>query len=193
MKVMDIDGDEFAEADYGLVVDNSNAIQELQQKMDMLAQAALQNQALNFSTIMKLYNSCSMAEKQRMVERNEQELIQRQQEAQQQQLQQQQQQAEMEAQAKEQEMQLKDMMNQRDNETKILVATISANSNQESDDGIIESEYSQEAKDKLMQQMKEFDAKMTLERDKLSEQKRKNRADESIKLKQINKSRIQSK
>lgn len=31
MEVMDIDGDEFAEADYGLVVDNSNAIQELQQ------------------------------------------------------------------------------------------------------------------------------------------------------------------
>ena len=44
MRVMDIDGDEFAECDYGLVVDNSNAIQELQQKMDMLSQAALQNQ-----------------------------------------------------------------------------------------------------------------------------------------------------
>lgn len=26
MRVMNIDGDEFAEADYGLVVDNSNAI-----------------------------------------------------------------------------------------------------------------------------------------------------------------------
>jgi hypothetical protein len=29
MRIMDIDGDEFAEADYGLVVDNSNGIQEL--------------------------------------------------------------------------------------------------------------------------------------------------------------------
>lgn len=29
MRVMDIDGDEFAEADYGLVVDNGNSIQEL--------------------------------------------------------------------------------------------------------------------------------------------------------------------
>ena len=116
----------------------------------MLAQAALQNQTLNFSTIMKLYNSCSMAEKQRMVERNEQELVQRQQEAQQQQLQQQQQQAEMEAQAKEQEMQLKDMMNQRDNETKILVATISANSNQESDDGVQEQPFSEDARANLM-------------------------------------------
>lgn len=187
MKVMDIDGDEFAEADYGLVVDNSNAIQELQQKMDMLAQAALQNQALNFSTIMKLYNSCSMAEKQRMVERNEQELVQRQQEAQQQQLQQQQQQAEMEAQAKEQEMQLKDMMNQRDNETKILVATISANSNQESDDGVKEQPFSEEARANLMEKMREFDAKLKLDREKLNLDREKAKTDTELKRKALNK------
>ena len=41
VQIMNIDGDEFAEADYGLVVDNSNGLQELQQKLDMLAQAAL--------------------------------------------------------------------------------------------------------------------------------------------------------
>lgn len=41
IQIMNIDGDEFAEADYGLVVDNSNGLQELQQKMDMLSQAAL--------------------------------------------------------------------------------------------------------------------------------------------------------
>ena len=184
---MDIDGDEFAECDYGLVVDNSNAIQELQQKMDMLAQAALQNQALNFSTIMKLYNSCSMAEKQRMVERNEQELIQRQQEAQQQQLQQQQQQAEMEAQAKEQEMQLKDMMNQRDNETKILVATISANSNQEGDDGVKEQPFSEEARANLMEKMREFDAKLKLDREKLNLDREKAKTDAELKRKALNK------
>ena len=187
MKVMDIDGDEFAESDYGLVVDNSNAIQELQQKMDMLAQAALQNQTLNFSTIMKLYNSCSMAEKQRIVERNEQELMQRQQEAQQQQLQQQQQQAEMEAQAKEQEMQLKDVMNQRDNETKILVATISANSNQESDDGIQEQPFSEEARANLMEKMREFDAKLKLDREKLNLDREKAKTDAELKRKALNK------
>ena len=187
MKVMDIDGDEFAESDYGLVVDNSNAIQELQQKMDMLAQAALQNQTLNFSTIMKLYNSCSMAEKQRIVERNEQELIQRQQEAQQQQLQQQQQQAEMEAQAKEQEMQLKDTMNQRDNETKILVATISANSNQESDDGVKEQPFSEEARANLMEKMREFDAKLKLDREKLNLDREKAKTDAELKRKALNK------
>lgn len=186
MKVMDIDGDEFAESDYGLVVDNSNAIQELQQKMDMLAQVALQNQTLNFSTIMKLYNSCSMAEKQRIVERNEQEMIQRQQEAQQQQVQQMQQQAEMEAQAKEQEMQLKDMINQRDNETKILVATISANSNQETD-GIQEQPFSEEAKANLMEKMREFDAKLKLDREKLNLDREKAKTDAELKRKALNK------
>lgn len=179
MRVMDIDGDEFAECDYGLVVDNSNSIQELKQKMDMLAQAALQNQTLNFSTIMKLYNSSSLAEKQRMVEKNEQEIMERQQQAQQQQLQVQQQQLQAEAQQKELEMQLKDQMNQRDNETKILVATISANSNQE--DGIEEPEYTQEAKDKLMESMRQFDARLKLDRDRLEFDKEKARTDASIK------------
>lgn len=40
--------------------------------------------------------------------------------------------------------------------------------------------------------MKEFDSKLKLERDKLEEQKRKNRADESLKARQI-KSRNSSK
>jgi hypothetical protein len=38
---MEIDGEEFAECDYGLVVDNSNNIAELQGKLETLAQAAL--------------------------------------------------------------------------------------------------------------------------------------------------------
>ncbi len=182
MKVMDIDGDEFAESDYGLVVDNSNAIQELQQKMDMLAQAALQNQTLNFSTIMKLYNSCSMAEKQRMVERNEQELIQRQQQAQQQQSELQQQQMQQEAAAKEAEMQLKDQMNQRDNETKILIATMSANQ-----DGIEEQPFSEEARANLMEKMREFDAKLKLDKEKLELDKHKVKEDIRLKEKSLNK------
>ena len=185
-KIMDIDGDEFAEADYGLVVDNSNAIQELQQRIDILAQAALQNQALNFSTIMKLYNSCSMAEKQRIVERNEQELIQRQQQAQQQQSQLQQQQMQQEAAAKEAEMQLKDQMNQRDNETKILVATISANSNQEND-GIQEQPFSEEARANLIEKIRQFDEKMKLDRERLELDKYKSREDIRLKEKSINK------
>ena len=84
---MEIDGDEFAEADYGLVVDSSNGVQELNSKLDTLAQAALQNQTLSFSTIMKLFSSSSLAEKQRLVEKDERNIQERQAQAQQQQLQ----------------------------------------------------------------------------------------------------------
>ena len=186
-RIMDIDGDEFAECDYGLLVDNSNAIQELQQKMDMLAQAALQNQTLNFSTIMKLYNSSSLAEKQRMVEKNEQELVERQQQAQQQQLQAQQEQLQLQAKQEEAKMQQEDALNQRDNETKILIAQMQAYSKNSEDDGIIEPEYSQEAKDKLIEQIREFDEKIKLDRERLEFDKDKARSDAKLKEKQINK------
>jgi hypothetical protein len=71
MRIMEIDGDEFAESDYGLIMDNSSNVQELNSTLNTLAQAALQNQSLSFSTIMKLYNSASLAEKQRLVEKDE--------------------------------------------------------------------------------------------------------------------------
>lgn len=185
IRVMEIDGDEFSECDYGLVVDNSNAVQELQQKLDMLAQAALQNQALTFSTVMKLYGSASLAEKMRMVERGEQELMQRQQEQQQQQMQMQQQQIQAEAQAKEADMQLKDALNQRDNETKILVATINAQSH--ANDGIEEPEFSEESKAKLLENMRQFDERLKLDRDKLDFEKTKTKTDQQIKREALRK------
>lgn len=182
--IMDIDGDEFAECDYGLVVDNSNAAQELQQKMDMLAQAALQNQTLNFSTIMKLYNSSSLAEKQRMVEKNEMELMQRQQQAQQQQTQLEQERMQAEAQAKEQDMQLKDALNQRDNETKIVVATISANSNAKVTP---EPEFTEGERAKLNESMRQFDERLRLDRDRLDLDREKARTDAQLKREALKK------
>ena len=186
MKITEIDGDEFAECDYGLVVDNSNAVQELHQKLDTLAQAALQNQTLNFSTIMKLYNSSSLAEKQRMVEKNEQELMQRQQEAQQQQQQMQQHQLEAQAQEKEAEMQLKDSLNKRDNETKILVATITANSYQQNMEPT-EPEFTEGEKAKLQESKRQFDKKLQLEKEKLNLNREKIKTDAELKRKALNK------
>ncbi len=125
-RLMEIDGDEFAECDYGLVVDNSNGTMELNQKLDTLAQAALQNQLLDFSSIMKLYTTNSTAEKQRIVETNEkrkrEEAMQQQQQQQQLQEQQLQQQAQI-AQAQ-QDMQYK--IHQDEMENNILVAEINS-------------------------------------------------------------------
>ena len=184
-QIINIDGDEFAEADYGLVLDNGSNIQEMSQKLDMLAQAALQNQTLSFSTIMKLYGSSSIAEKQRFIERDEQAIQQRNAQAQQEQLQVQQQQAELQAQQKQAELEQREQANIRDNETKIIIATMQAQNTQ--DDGIIEPEFTEEARANLMEKMREFDERLKLDRDRLEFDKKKAETDAKLKEKQINK------
>ena len=188
MRVMDIDGDEFAESDYGLLVDNGQGTQELSQKLDMLAQAALQNQTLSFSTIMKLYNSSSLAEKQRVVENDERKIQERNAQAQQQQLEVQQQEAQMKQEAEMAKMELEDTLNQRDNETKILVAQIAASVkvNQGDTDGIQEP-MSEEAREKLKEQIRQFNAKLELDRERLNFDKDKAKTDAELKRQQINK------
>ena len=186
MRIMDIDGDEFAESDYGLVVDNSNGIQELNSKLDTLAQAALQNRTLSFSTIMKLFSSFSLAEKQRLVEKDERSIQERQAQAQQQQLQIQQQEIEARNQLEQAKMQQEDTLNQRDNETKVLITQMQLASKE--DDGIQEPEYSQEAKDKLLESMRQFDKRLKLDRDRLEFDKSKADTEARLKEKQITKS-----
>ena len=154
----------------------------------MLAQAALQNQTLNFSTIMKLYNSSSLAEKERLVEKNENEMIQRAQQQQEQQAQIEQQKTEAAMQQKSMEMQQQDIINQRDNETKIIVANISANASMASrqNDGIMDpDEMSESEKQNLREKIREFDARLQLDRDKFNHDKRQANKDNKLKEKQL--------
>ena len=185
MRVMEIDGDEFAEADYGLVVDNSNGVQELNSKLDTLAQAALQNQTLSFSTIMKLFSSASLAEKQRLVEKDEQTIQERNAQAQQQQLESQQQIAQIEAEQRQAELQQKEQANIRDNETKLMIAQIQANN--KDDDGIEEQEFSEEVKANLMEKMREFNERLKLDRDRLNHDKKKHEDEISVKRQALKK------
>ena len=172
LRVMEIDGDEFAEADYGLVIDLSNKTQDLDQQLEGLALAAMQNNKLSFSTLMKIYSSISLAEKQRLVKNDERRLEEQAAQAQQQQAQQQQQQVEMELQMKEKELQMKDQQNARDNETKLMIAQLNA----EQGDGIQEVEYTQNDKERLMEDIREFDERLKLDRDKLEVEKSKIKA-----------------
>ena len=193
MRLTDIDGDEFAESDYGLVVDNGNGIQDLNQKLDMLAQAGIQNQMISFSTIMKLYGSSSLAEKQRMVENDEKRIQERQ--AQQAQAEQQIKQSEIQQKAalEQAKLEQENLLNQRDNETRVIVAQIGAASRQaQANDGIQEPEYSQEAKDKLAEQMREFDARLALDRDRLAFDKDKADEDASLKRAALKKKTVTS-
>ncbi len=157
-KLIEIDGDEFAECDYGLVVDNSNGTMELNQKLDTLAQAALQNQLLDFSSIMRLYTTKSTAEKQRIVEANEKrkreeamQQAQQQQQLQEAQLQQQAQQAQA-------EQELKYKMFQEEMENNILVAQINGEAEKErmaimNDDAAKDKEFDRE---KLSEEARQF-------------------------------------
>lgn len=184
IKVIDIDGDEFAECDYGLVIDTSPQTQDLNQKIDALAHAALQNQALTFSTIMKLYGSSSIAEKQRFIEKDEREMMERQQQAQEAQQEALAQQAQQEAEVKMSELQLRDEMNMRDNETKLIIAQMNNLASTEEFDDV---DYSPEAKEKLLEQIRQFDEKLSLDKEKLDLEKKKHKDDVVLREKQINK------
>ena len=169
--LVEIDGDEFAECDYGIVVDNSNGMQELNQKLDMLAQAGLQN-GMSFSTIMKLYTTTSLAEKQRLVEADENRKIEQQQQQQQQEYELRQQELQAKLQAEQQKREMEYQMHQEDNEMKILIAQI--NSQAEADrlaiinheDGLTKGQELELEKEKLSQSAKEFEQKLALEKEK---------------------------
>lgn len=187
-RIAEIDGDEFAESDYGLVVDNSNGIQDLNSKLDMLAQAGMQNQMVSFSTIMKLYGSSSIAEKQRMVENDERKMKEMQSQAAQAEQEQKQMELQQEAALEQAKLEQEDKLNQRDNETKIIVANI----NHSADDGIQEPTYSQEAKDKLRESMRQFDARLALDKEKLNLDRKKAETDASIKREALKKKTVTS-
>lgn len=185
-ETVEFDGDEFAECDYGIVVDNSNGTQELNQKLDMLAQAALQNQLLDFSTIMRLYTSTSVAEKQRIVEANEKRKVQQAQQQQQHEMEMHQQELEQQAQVEQAKLQQQYAMHQEDNETQILVAQI--NSQAEADrlalmneeNGITREKEMDFKKQQLDLDAKQFNAKLAFDRSKHQD-------DVRLKEKQINK------
>ena len=177
----EVGGAEFSEADYGIVIDNSNAINNLDQKLEQLAHAALQNQTLSFSTIMKIFTSSSIAENMKIIERDEKAIIERKQAEMEQQSKQQQaiqaMQLEMESKKEQLErdkMALQDKLNERDNNTKLQIAGIG----QKEEDNTVELSKMELEKKKHMDDM--VQKTMTL-----AEQKRSNMAKEENDSKKI--------
>ena len=186
-RIMVVDGDEFSENDYGLVVDNSQGTQALSQKLETLAQAGLQNQLLNFSTMMKLYSTDSISEKIRMIESSERRMQEQQEQQRQEQMQMQQQQMQAAAEQQQLEMEQRDVQNQRDNDTRVLVAKIQAQANIDSSvaraSGFTENPVqpiSEKDRMELETRIKEFDAKNQLEHEKLQLEREKIKSQERI-------------
>lgn len=164
-QLIKIEGDEFAECDYGLIVADDYDTQALDQEISQIAQAAMQNSTLTFSMYLKIRSNCSMAEKIKMLEDAEAEAMERAAQSQQQQIEMAQQQAQAQQEQQTAELQLKDTMNTRDNETKLLIANMQVLAQQDNaQDGIVERPIE---RDKLNEELRQFDAKLKLEYDKL--------------------------
>jgi hypothetical protein len=179
-KIIDIDGDEFAECDYGLVVDNSQGTQMLNERLDSLAQAALQNSLASLSTITQLYDTTSIAYKKRLLKKDEQEMREREAQTMQQNAQMQQQQIEANAQLKMQELAQNEQQNIRDNETKILVEQIKVSAKQQDE---FDETASASEREKLLESMRQFDKRLQLDKEKLASEEKRHREDNELKNK----------
>ena len=124
MTMLDVDGDEFAEMDYDIIVDNDMGDMELKQKLEQLAHAGLQNQMLSFSTVMKIFTDSSLTSVMRRIEQDENAMQQNKQKESESQNQAIQAQTESAEKMKQLELQLQDLISQRENETKLQIALI---------------------------------------------------------------------
>ena len=183
-RLIEIDGDEFAECDYGLVVDNSNNTELFIQKMEAYAQALIQNQMISTSTLLKLWNGSSIADISRSVEEDERqarEMMAQQNEAQQLQFQQK---MEAEAAVEAEKLRIQEDNNIRDNETKILLEQIRSFAKQEAEEQGFE--YDPQKKAELEEKIRQYNANLALEREKLREEKKQNRIQNNLKQQEIN-------
>lgn len=171
-KLVEIDGDEFAECDYGLVVDTGNDVQELNQNLGQLAQAGLQNDKMNFSTLMRIYTTKSISERQRLIERYEQRIEEQQRQAQQMQQQQFEQQLQQDAQLEQARLDREYQMHAEKLQTQILTAQINASAEWDryamiqEENGITKQQELEFKQKQLELDSKQFDAKLKLDNQK---------------------------
>ena len=172
--ITEIDGQQFNEADYGIMISNSSTDSELIGTMKQLAQAGLQNDKINFSGLMDIYLSESMSSMRRKIETYEEETIQRQAEQAEQANQTAQQAIQAEAQSKQADRENDMQKTIVKAETDITTAQISANAS--TDNG----EQALINLEKLKQDWAEMNKKYDLEGKKHSENVRHNKATEVI-------------
>jgi hypothetical protein len=167
IEMLNIDGEEFSEADYGMVCTSSSKTAELEQAIKQYAQAFLQNGG-SMSTIMDIYFSPSLSDMKKKLEIAEENINARNAKANEDNTKLAQQ-AQADARELEQsKLQLEESKNIRDNETKIYIAELQASLNQE--EGI--DEDNDGIKDELDH------SKLELDREKL-------RSDKLLKIKQL--------
>jgi hypothetical protein len=137
IEVLNMEGETFAESDYGLLVSNTPKIIELEQAIKQYAQAFIQNGG-SMTTIMDIYFSPSLMDMRRKLEIAEEQMQQNQSQQAQEANKIQQEANAAQAQLEQQKLQLEDLKNQRDNDTRRYVAELGreVGSDGVTDDGI---------------------------------------------------------
>jgi hypothetical protein len=172
--ITEIDGQQFNEADYGIMISNSSTDSELISTMKQLAQAGLQNDKINFSGLMDIYLSESMSSMRRKIETYEEETIQRAEQQQQQTIEVQQQAVQAEAESKQADRENDMQKTLIKAEADITVAQIGADSSGDS------GEAARANIERLKKEWEEMNKKYSLEDKKHSETVRHNKATEVI-------------
>ena len=184
-----INGDEFANSEYGLFVSNSAKDNMAIEALKQLTHAALQNDKMSLSDVVQIYNASSLADLRQNLKTSEAEAQKRLEQQQQQQQQQVQMQVQQQQQAEEQKMQIEqaklqleqekenreDARNSDDNRTKVEVAMIAAQSKAEdrdvNDNGIrddIDLAKLHLEREKLAENSRQSAQKHELEREKIA-------------------------
>jgi hypothetical protein len=135
IEILDMDGEEFAESDYGILVTNTSRSIELEQAIKQHAQAFVQNGG-SMSTVMDIYFSPSLSDMRRKLEIAEEEMAQRQSASADEQNKIAREQMQLGQENIIAERELKDLINQRDNETKVYLKELELSSQPETTDGI---------------------------------------------------------
>lgn len=71
VEVLEVDGNEFVDADYGLLVTSDKSTKQFRQSLMENAQAALQNQLIKYSDLFTIYSSSSLVEMRKTIETSE--------------------------------------------------------------------------------------------------------------------------
>lgn len=181
IQILNADGEELSEADFGIVVSNSSKATELEQNINMLGQAFLQNGG-KLSTVMDMFMSDSIAEKRAKLKQAEDDMREEAAKDREEQFKAAQMQIQAEQQDRDAERELKDLMNQRDNNTKLLVEQMKQSMSQQDldGDGILDPttnsklEFDREKLDKeIKEKQKDRKDKMKMHKDKLEVENRK--------------------
>lgn len=178
--ILDVDIDQFNEADYGIFINNSSDDTELMSSMKQLAHAMIQNDKINVKDLMTILTSPSISSMRKELERSEGERQKQQQKQQEAENKQVQMDLEQRAASAQQLIDLDREKNIRDNETKISIKMLEIESKSDSTKEDDKNEPSDLEYKKLDLDIEKLNKVLDLDKDKLSETIRHNKETENI-------------